>query len=149
VARKDPEADREYYRQYRIKNKLRISQRKKSEYKATREQVKTAARIARHGRGIDDEIAAMWQSQDGRCYLCREPLTTGKDLHVEHDHVCCPPQRSCTFCRRGLTCSRCNTILGLAHDDADLLCKIAGNFRPVLAATRDRIALKPVQEALL
>lgn len=38
-------------------------------------------------------------------------------LTVDHDHACCPGDRSCGRCVRGLICMRCNAALGMLHDD--------------------------------
>lgn len=90
--------------------------------------------------------AAMWEAQGGCCYLCGDEMT-GRVV-VDHDHGCCPDRNSCSFCRRGLACDSCNVLIGYALDDPDRLERIAANLRPVLAATRARIATKPLQGQL-
>ncbi len=55
----------------------------------------------------------MLTAQHGRCAICRELPPEGKDLHVDHDHSCCPGTPTCGKCTRGLLCPRCN--LALAH----------------------------------
>jgi hypothetical protein len=67
-----------------------------------------------------DELLA---EQGGRCAVCdaTEGDATGRSLHVDHDHACCPGDRSCGKCVRGLLCKRCNTMLGCADDDLDRL----------------------------
>lgn len=49
----------------------------------------------------------------GACDICTEEGT----LVVDHDHRCCPPNRSCAKCRRGHLCHHCNKMLGMAKDD--------------------------------
>jgi hypothetical protein len=39
-------------------------------------------------------------------------------LAIDHDHGHCPGQFSCGQCFRGFLCLRCNTLLGMADDDA-------------------------------
>ena len=61
---------------------------------------------------------AMLVSQGGRCKICRsEGRNTRRAqrfaLHVDHDHK--------SGHVRGLLCHRCNTILGNAGDDVDIL----------------------------
>lgn len=57
-------------------------------------------------------------SQQGRCAVCRIPMT---EPHVDHDHRCCPGAFSCGKCVRGLLCGDCNVGLGKFQDDADRL----------------------------
>jgi hypothetical protein len=61
--------------------------------------------------------------QNGVCAICREPETKvlyGRTckLAIDHDHT--------TGKVRGLVCSRCNSILGMAQDDAALLLNALG-----------------------
>ena len=93
----------------------------------------------RHGSDVAEAFAAMWSEQDGCCYLCGRPLIREK-TDIDHDHTCCPDRKSCAYCRRGLTCPRCNKLIAFADDDPALLRRIADNFEPVLKATRARIA---------
>jgi Recombination endonuclease VII len=84
--------------------------------------------------------AALWAAQDGRCYLCGDPLSEdGRAVVVEHDHRCCPPGRSCPLCRRGLAHHVCNAVIGLAGDDPKLLRRIAAN----LAKAKKRLGRLP------
>lgn len=66
--------------------------------------------------GITREVALMmYESQGGGCAICREPLPL-HEMHVDHDHDCCP-RGSCGPCVRGLLCGRCNLGLGQFRDD--------------------------------
>ncbi len=47
------------------------------------------------------------------CGLCG----TGQRLDIDHDHLCCPGQRSCGKCVRGFLCRPCNVGLGMFGDD--------------------------------
>jgi hypothetical protein len=53
-------------------------------------------------------------AKDG-CNVCGAATgsVTDRNLHVDHDHACCPGQRSCGDCVRGVVCNRCNTSVGL------------------------------------
>lgn len=75
-----------------------------------------------HGM-TEDDYQAMLLAQGGACAGCgRTAPVAGKDLHIDHDHGCCPKGgRSCESCRRGLLCAECNMALGLLHDDQDTL----------------------------
>lgn len=67
--------------------------------------------------------AARWDelvlAQEGRCAICEREV--GGDLHVDHDHACCPGKSSCGACVRALLCGNCNHGLGKLKDDPALL----------------------------
>ena len=46
-------------------------------------------------------------------------------LAVDHDHSCCPGQKTCGDCVRGVLCKTCNVGLGMFQDDPLLLLKAA------------------------
>ena len=140
------EKAREHDRRYREANRERIREQKRRYREANREQINERARRkrdpehfrkralrVRHGLWPEG-WAALWAAQDGRCYLCEDPLPEGGGnlVVVEHDHRCCPQNRSCSRCRRGLACQRCNTLIGLAGDDPKLLRRIAANLERAL-----------------
>lgn len=73
--------------------------------------------ITKTGMGVA-EYERRWVEQSGKCAICEKPETKmnyGKvcRLAVDHDHR--------TGKLRGLLCGKCNAILGMADDDADVL----------------------------
>jgi len=61
-----------------------------------------------------DDVVAWYHEHDGLCDICRRPpYGRGSRLSIDHDHA------SGEF--RGLICSPCNTILGMAGDDIERL----------------------------
>lgn len=44
---------------------------------------------------------------DGVCGICGSN-NNGRTLHIDHDHECCPGERSCGGCIRGALCYPCN-----------------------------------------
>lgn len=50
--------------------------------------------------------------QGGGCALCgSQKSRNGTSLTVDHDHACCPGERSCGKCVRGILCANCNANL--------------------------------------
>jgi hypothetical protein len=71
--------------------------------------------------GIDaDQYRALLELQDGKCAICFD-CPENRALSVDHNHDCCPGSTSCGKCVRRLLCSRCNSMLGMAQDNASLL----------------------------
>lgn len=58
--------------------------------------------------------------QGGMCAICKGPPNR-RGLFVDHDHACCPGQRTCGKCIRGLLCNNCNFLIGLAKEDREVL----------------------------
>jgi hypothetical protein len=137
---RDPERRRRSNQAYRDRNRdaIRVRARAAGWYSDPARR--------RHGLAIPDTWAAMWDAQNGQCYLCGDPLDD-RSTHVDHDHSCCPPGRSCQVCRRGLACGNCNVAIGLAADDPDRLEQIAGSLRAAKAAVALRLAGRPEQSA--
>ena len=73
-----------------------------------------------------DEYEAKLREQGGVCAICGEtPEENGGYLAVDHDHSCCPGERSCGKCVRGLLCGMCNRAIGLMRDDAERMRRAA------------------------
>lgn len=61
-------------------------------------------------------------TQGGVCAICGTSEHGGTSWHLDHDHKCCPPRRSCGKCWRGLLCLRCNTkAVPLVEDNPELI----------------------------
>lgn len=69
-----------------------------------------------------EQYLAMLDSQGGVCAICgRPPKTSGRPLHVDHDHACCPGKDSCGKCVRALLCGNCNRGLAAFGDDVEVM----------------------------
>lgn len=86
--------------------------------------VKNRARQRKFRYGLDQAAYdALLQAQGGLCAICREPERVGigpterLGLAVDHDRRCCPGNKTCGECVRGLLCFTCNTSLGGFGDD--------------------------------
>jgi Recombination endonuclease VII len=75
-------------------------------------------------KGITKEqYEARYLEQEGKCLICSDAYPV---LNVDHDHNCCSGRsKGCGKCIRALLCRRCNTLLGLAVDDAEILYRAA------------------------
>lgn len=166
---KDPAKRREWRRTYDAENREQINARMRqyrqenpvrfaSPAAAERERVRSRTYMQANGRAIrrknrhgmrPEDWAQMWDEQQGRCYLCGDPLgSDGRRIHIEHDHTCCPHGKSCACCRRGLACEPCNHVIGNANDDPERLRRIADSLERTLAVVRPRIAAKAQQSEL-
>lgn len=76
--------------------------------------------LKRLGLSVEQYIA-LERAQNGLCAICKNPEGQKKRLSIDHDHACCPGQDACGKCVRGLLCSRCNKMLGMAKDDINVL----------------------------
>lgn len=77
--------------------------------------------------GVSPEaFETVLSGQGGGCGVCGlTESDSGHALVVDHDHSCCPGQRSCGRCVRGILCRSCNVGLGMMRDDPDLLLRAA------------------------
>jgi hypothetical protein len=64
------------------------------------------------------EYARIFDTQDGRCAICRRATGVRRRLAVDHDHQV-ERERGVRASVRGLLCKSCNTILGRFRDDVD------------------------------
>jgi Recombination endonuclease VII len=55
------------------------------------------------------------------CDICKRPQQGNCSLAQDHAHGCCPEKTACDKCRRGRLCTNCNTLLGSAHDNLEIL----------------------------
>ena len=76
----------------------------------------------KHRYGISkDTFIRMLGEQNRKCMVCLEEPADGKVLYVDHDHSCCPGEKSCGKCLRGVICQRCNSTLGQVMDSQVIL----------------------------
>lgn len=63
------------------------------------------------------QYEALLDAQGGGCAVCSKTEgANGRRLAVDHDHSCCPSQKTCGQCVRGLLCSTCNLHFGAIGD---------------------------------
>jgi hypothetical protein len=91
-------------------------------YAENREMYAYRAIRMKYGLSVD-QYNHLLEAQGGGCAVCGTDKPGGRGilLNVDHDHSCCPGQKSCGACVRGLLCALCNVGLGSFQDDADRL----------------------------
>jgi len=77
-------------------------------------------RVIRYGI-TEEQYQQMLKTQEYKCAICDKLI--GESGCVDHDHSCCPGERTCGKCIRGIVCQNCNHGLGLFHDDRYILTK--------------------------
>lgn len=93
----------ECYKEYRKRNskdpkKLNILYQKKSKYNLSKE-----------------EYLKLFEIQDNKCAICGCKFDEIKKGYVDHNHL--------TNRVRGLLCTKCNSLLGFAEDNIEILRK--------------------------
>ena len=89
-----------------------------------------------------DEYWAIYEWQDGRCYICQRATGVRKRLSVDHCHA--------TGLVRGLLCTPCNrNVLGHLRDDPDAIQRAIDYLMnpPAVDVIGDRIA--PIENLTL
>jgi hypothetical protein len=92
-----------------------IQRRSYAKYAEKRRAARRVYTVEQYGLTLA-ALEAMYQGQDGRCAICRDPvpLRGGPGgSHVDHDHT--------TGEVRGLLCGNCNHGLGKFRDDPERL----------------------------
>jgi hypothetical protein len=95
--------------------RLRLTARRRGQTLSTpeaRARWRLKHKLKRYGltQGLFD---ALLEAQGHACGMCRKPFADDQAIFVDHDHACCPDEKSsCGKCVRGLLCLGCNTTLG-------------------------------------
>jgi len=129
---------------YAEANPDKIRESRRRYYAARGGKVRLDALMRAHGPDFPVTWAAMWDAQQGRCYLCKRPMVPA-EAFMEHWHGCPGhgPKKSCRYCQRGLAHEPCNLIIGWAADDPSLLRIVADNLERANADIAARQAVMP------
>lgn len=81
---------------------------------------------ARWRYGLElDTFLSMWEPNARKC--ANIACGSTENLHIDHDHRCCPPDKfqgskvACGKCVRGWLCKSCNVTLGFMNESAHRL----------------------------
>jgi len=65
---------------------------------------------------------ALVEKQGNACAICKISAEDfGNEWAVDHDHTCCPGEKACGECVRGLLCRNCNIAIGFLKDNTEAL----------------------------
>jgi hypothetical protein len=118
VALTQSERNKRFYEKHREAELNRNKQYYEIYYPKHRKRLRASRRNGRHG------ITQAWYDaklleQGNRCAICYEVFESTP--HIDHDHTCCKPLKSCDNCRRDLLCTDCNLGLGRFKDNIESL----------------------------
>ncbi len=107
-------------RRYRENNRDKVTAYLKAYHYKNRHKARAYELLRKYNITID-EYAILSDKQGGLCAICKKPETRKQKgvllpLVVDHCHK--------ANCIRGLLCSRCNVMIGMANDDTR--CLLAG-----------------------
>lgn len=71
------------------------------------------------------------ESQNGVCAICKQVCKSNKMLAIDHDHNCCPGDKSCGQCIRGLLCANCNGAIGMLQEDPIIIKRAMEYISPI------------------
>ena len=114
---KTKEARSAFQRKWRKANAEHVKKWNKSNYaKNPRRQISATIKY-KYGITYED-YERMLAEQGGCCAICGSSDSGGRGrFHIDHAHSCCPSQKTCGNCLRGLLCSTCNTRLGIVESE--------------------------------
>lgn len=134
--------------QWRLENPEEAQERDQRYYRENRDRVLEANLRRNHGIRPED-VVRMYEAQQGKCYLCGDLLPADRaKWPIDHDHRHCPPGKSCRYCRRGISCSPCNLLIGKALDSPERLRRIADSLEAAITDVTHRLAEQAVQGEL-
>lgn len=81
--------------------------------------------VFRKYKTTSKDYLKMLDAQNGVCLGCGYPPEGDVRLVVDHSHECCPGQRTCGKCIRGLFHADCNIVEGMFQADLDRLVNLA------------------------
>lgn len=116
VPYKDPERQKNYYKNWASANLPKINAKNKAWNKANPDRIRKiwrrATLKAKYGLSLE-EYDRLCKEQRGVCAICNQPEKPGKRLVVDHNHK--------TGQQRGLLCNLCNSGLGYFRENLGFL----------------------------
>jgi len=136
--RENPEAKAEYSAEYRAthKEEIKIGQK---EWRDEHKDVVKHYSLQYSYKITLAQYSELLLRQNNLCLGCLRPQSEfEKAFCVDHDHSCCPGEKSCGKCIRGLLCGPCNRVLGQANDNIGILRRLADYVEVFTKASLNR-----------
>lgn len=112
---KHREERKEKVKQYRLNNpekmKIQYEKRRKNPEEKLRN-IDRCLRNSPHGVGLDRKKRLL-EAQKNQCFICDYEFKSITEAKVDHDHI--------SGMIRGILCNKCNSILGYAKDNINIL----------------------------
>ena len=113
MGHKNREEKNQYQRLYRQKNADKLREQAREKYAEDPSRQKNASIKYKYKISLE-EYTRRLEEQGGVCAICGTDQDSGRGrFHIDHDHACCPTDKTCGKCLRGILCSLCNTRLGV------------------------------------
>jgi hypothetical protein len=107
----------EWHKNWRVKNAEQLKKYQRARYAKNSRPQKSASMKYKYGITYDDYESILLK-QGGGCAICGTLEAGGRGkFHIDHDHSCCPTEKTCGKCVRGVLCAHCNTKLGMLESD--------------------------------
>jgi hypothetical protein len=111
-----------------------------------RDQIRATKWLSHYGI-TPEQYEGIKDLQGGKCAICQVATGASKALSVDHDHKHCDGPKGCIDCVRGLLCSNCNYMLGLARDNPEFFRRAMEYLQiPPAKAVLKRITIEETQE---
>ena len=107
-----PRVRSEEYKKRQLEQQLARRRANPEKYREMGKRSERRRRLKRYGI-TEDGYNEMYSSQEGKCKICFTELKDGRSSSIDHCHN--------SGIVRGLLCSHCNIMLGMAKDNCETL----------------------------
>lgn len=105
---------------WRERNREKLREKGRKRNAAQRALANRTGRLRVYYKLKEHDFNRMLALQNHRCAICDGDDPHSQNWCVDHDHSCCPTQRCCGKCIRGILCANCNRGLGAFKDTPKL-----------------------------
>ena len=114
----------EWSRRWGVESNRRWRERYPEKAKDLQKRTIKASRLKKYNL-TEQRYSEMLEDQRYCCAACGDAFTEETPPRIDHDHRCCPGEKSCGKCVRGLLCTNCNVAAGMLRDNPDRTRRLA------------------------